>query len=465
MIEKMEPEKATGTVVVRFPPSPTGLLHIGNLRTFLFNYLFAKKQGGKIILRFEDTDRERSKKEYEENIMDAITWLGLTYEDGPYRQSERSSVYRSYLEKMLENGSAYISQEVQEDGEGDSDASLKPKRAEVIRLKNKNKKITFHDMVRGDITFDTTELGDIVIAKSLDEAIYHFAVVVDDHEMSVTHVIRGEDHISNTPRQILIQEAIGAERPSYVHIPLILASDRSKLSKRHGAVAVTEYRAMGYLPEALANYLALLGWNPGTDEEIFSLSELVERFDFAGIQKAGAIFKEEKLRWINKQHLMRLPQEVRITELERRFQKHYGAQTKSRISFSQLEPVVIERISVWNDFDVLLAAGEFDWCIKEPVYEAALLHWKGTQETSDTTQELMHVRDALKEIPDNAFSAVSVRDALWDYASEKGRGAVLWPLRVALSGKEKSPDPFTLAGLLGKEITVQRIAAALNVLE
>jgi glutamyl/glutaminyl-tRNA synthetase len=281
-------------VIVRMAPSPTGKLHIGTARTALYNYLFAKKYGGKFILRIDDTDKERSTKEFEQNILSNLSWLGFEY-DELYRQSERSSIYTKHLEKMIASGAAYVSkEEVKEEGQ----------RSEVIRLKNPNKKISFDDLIRGRVVFDTTELGDIVVAKSMTEPIYHLTSVIDDFEMGVTHIIRGEDHISNTPRQILIQEAIGATRPEYAHLPLILAPDRSKLSKRkHGeSVALDYYKEKGYSERAIINYLALLGWNPGTDQEIFTLEELIEVFDLSRVHKGGAIFDEKKLAWVNRKH-------------------------------------------------------------------------------------------------------------------------------------------------------------------
>jgi glutamyl/glutaminyl-tRNA synthetase len=261
--------------------------------------LFAKKNGGKIIFRFEDTDRERSKKEFGEDILESLKWMGITYDEGPFRQSDRTEVYKKYIKMMLDSGHAYLST-----GEGDTEfaifdpqklttKALTKNRDSVIRFKNPKKKIIFNDLIRGPVEFDTEELGDFVIAKSIDEPIYHLAVVVDDFDMGITHIIRGDDGISNTPRQILIQEAIGAPRPQYAHVPLILAPDRSKLSGRHGAVSIRDYRKMGYLPEALVNYLALLGWNPGTEQEIFNMNELIEAFDISKIQKGGAIFNTE----------------------------------------------------------------------------------------------------------------------------------------------------------------------------
>jgi glutamyl/glutaminyl-tRNA synthetase len=300
-------EETRKKVVTRFPPSPTGFLHVGSVRTALFNYLFAKKFGGEMILRIEDTDKERSKKEFEVNITDSLCWLSLPWSNEKIlRQSERSDVYKKYLEKLIVEGKAYVSRETPKE-EGD--------RAEVVRFKNPNKKIKFTDLIRGEIEFDTTELEDFVIAKSLEEPLYHLAVVIDDFESGVTHVIRGEDGISNTPRQILIQEAIGAPRPIYAHLPLILAPDRSKLSKRkHGeSVSINFYREKAYFPEAILNYLALLGWNPGDDREIFSLEELVQVFDLSKVQKGGAIFNIEKLNWFNKQYLQKLSAEEKLS--------------------------------------------------------------------------------------------------------------------------------------------------------
>ena len=271
--------------IVRFAPSPTGFLHVGSARSALYNFLFARKNNGKFILRIEDTDKERSKKEFETDIIEGLNWLGLGY-DELYRQSERGEVYKSHIEKMLDSGSIFEAED------------------KVIRFKNPNKKVKFNDLVRGEIEFDTTELKDFVIAKSVDEPLYHLAVVIDDFESGITHVIRGEDHISNTPRQILIQEAIGAPRPIYAHLPLILAPDRSKLSKRkHGeSVSLDYYRNKGYSPKTIINYLALLGWNPGTEQEIFTLEELINVFDLSRVHKGGAIFDEKKLAWVNKKH-------------------------------------------------------------------------------------------------------------------------------------------------------------------
>lgn len=393
-------ESSDKKIVVRMAPSPTGNLHIGGIRTALFNFLFARHHGGKYILRIEDTDKERSTKEFEQNILESFAWVGLPY-DELYRQSERTEIYVSYIKKMLEAGTAYISKE---------EPKEEDQRSEVVRFKNPNKKIAFEDMIRGTIEFDTTELGDFVIAKSPEEPLYHLAVVVDDHEMDVTHVIRGEEHLSNTPRQILILEAIGAIRPAYAHIPLILAPDRSKLSKRHGAVSVFEYKEKGVLPQALINYLALLGWNPGTEQEIFSLKELIDIFEIGKIQKGGAIFDERKLEWFNKEHIKLLPEEEQLK----------------------------------------LIAKDFD--MATPVLDKDKIAWK------QTTQE-----EAKKHL-EKVSTMLGDPDAIMKYAEAEGKGNVLWPLRYALSGKEKSPDPFTLLKILGQDEATSRVEKAIELL-
>lgn len=395
-------------VIVRFPPSPTGNLHIGTARTMLFNYLFAKQNNGSIVFRLEDTDKERSKGEYEANIIESLQWLGITFDEGPFRQSERTALYREALTELVANGKAYVSKEPAKD-----DPS---REVEVIRLKNPGQIITFADVVRGDISFDTTELGDFVIAKNMEEPLYHLAVVFDDHAMGVTHVIRGEDHISNTPRQILIQEAFGYERPVYAHIPLILAPDRSKLSKRHGATAVTEYREQGYLPGAVLNYLALLGWNPGTEQEIFTMEELIAQFDLQKIQKGGAIFDQKKLDWVNKEHVKRLPPE-------------------------EQRALVLKSIE------------HEPYMVGEPTLDVSTLVWKKAT-AEETIEHLEKVRTLLDEPA-----------AIMTYAEEKGKGNVLWPLRYSLTGAQVSPDPLTMLQILGQEKSLKRLEHAIMVLK
>lgn len=442
-------------VVTRIAPSPTGLFHVGTARSALFNYLVAKKHGGKFIVRVEDTDKERSRKEYEKDILDGLEWLGLTH-DELYRQSERTDIYAKYLDRLIESERAYVSKEPSKSKEGEM--------VEVVRLKNPGEEITFNDEIRGEITFDTTELGDFVIARSRTEPLYHLAVVVDDFDMGVTHVIRGEDHISNTPRQILIQRALGFTQPIYAHIPLILAPDRSKMSKRKGATSLTEYRKSGYLPEAIVNYLALLGWNPGTDKEVYTLKELIHDFSLEQVQKGGAIFDTKKLNWFNKEHLERLSHSELLGLFAAALPDRVTALPQySSERFEQILGVITERVDTAREFSELAEAGEFDYFFAPPTYETTL-HWKKDSEEV-AAEHLAHAHEVLSGLPESAHTAESIKDTLWEYATEKGRGSVLWPLRVALSGKKKSPDPFIIAAILGREETLSRITRARESLE
>lgn len=440
-------------VVTRIAPSPTGHLHIGTARTALFNFLYARAHNGTFIIRTEDTDKERSKTEYEREILDGLAWLGLEH-DAFYRQSERSGIYRTYLEKIVSADKAYVSREESKNIPGTY--------VEVVRLRNPNTTITFEDEVRGEITFDTTELGDFVIARSLDDALYHFTVVVDDYEMGVTHVIRGEDHISNTPRQILIQEAIGANRPRYAHLPLILASDRSKLSKRYGAVMLDEYRQQGFLKEAIINYIALLGWNPGTDQEVFNIEECIRLFDLSGIQKSGGVFDIEKLTWFNREYLTRLSDSAYTEYLfsDTEIFEHITQQPQySNERFIRFLPTIRERIAIRGELKNALNAGEYDYIFNTPTISLTILPWKHDTSPRDALPRLQHLAEIIAQMPDdNTISAI--KNALWDYAEQKGKGEVLWPLRVALSGKERSPDPFTLIFILGPGESYKRIKRA-----
>jgi glutamyl-tRNA synthetase len=440
-------------IITRIPPSPTGHLHIGTARTALFNYLFAKHHNGQIVFRSEDTDRARSTKAFEEEIIDGLKWLGITVdnENAIVRQSERAPLYREYLERMIQENTAYLSEEESKNTPGQM--------VTVVRLRNPNKSITFNDLIRGDITFDTTELGDIVIARNIDDALYHFTVVVDDFEMGVTHVMRGEDHISNTPRQILIQEAIGAPRPIYAHLPLILATDRSKMSKRHGAVSLREYQKAGYTKEAIINYLALLGWNPGTDQELFTLDELVKTFDVHHIHKAGAVFDIKKFSWFNKEYLNKLTLDEFTTYIKTDFPERLSSLSQySEDRLSKLIPIIRERITTRGEFHEFTADGEYDYIFATPEYDTELLKWKNDPDLLATLPRLQKVHEILSTA--DFTSPETLKNALWDYAEEVGRGEVLWPLRVALSGKKQSPDPFTLATILGQEETLARLTAA-----
>ncbi len=440
-------------VVTRIPPSPTGHLHIGTARTALFNYLFAKRHGGHMVFRSEDTDRERSRSDFEAEIIAGLSWLGLDWDnkESVFRQSERSAFYRSALEKLIEADLAYESKEP---------SKVDPTReVTVVRLRNPNKTITFTDLIRGDITFDTTELGDVVIARSLDDALYHFTVVVDDEAMGVTHVIRGEDHISNTPRQILIQEALGYARPAYAHLPLILAPDRSKLSKRHGAVSLEAYRRDGFTKEAIINYLALLGWNPGTNEEFFTLEQLVQCFDLSQVQKSGAVFDLVKFKWLNKHYLDQLSSAEYDDYLALKESPVADKALTHPLICRQLVPLWRERYQTRADCWQALGEGEYDFFFSPPDYDASLLKWKKDETVADALPRLQKLLTELVPVTDFS-TAEAVKASIMPYAETEGRGEVLWPMRVALSGREKSPDPFTIAYILGREETISRLKTA-----
>ncbi|MDP6685822.1 MAG: glutamate--tRNA ligase family protein, partial [Candidatus Omnitrophota bacterium] len=272
------------TVRVRFAPSPTGNLHIGSARTALFNWLYARSQGGKFILRIEDTDKTRSNEEYLKEILSSLEWLGLEWDEGPYFQSKRQDIYHSYVEKLLTQGLAY-------------------KDGEAVIFKVPHEKIKIYDVVHGEIEVDNSLIGELVLIKSDRTPTYNFACVIDDIDMKLTHIIRGDDHISNTNKQLALYKALGVKPPKFAHIPLILAPDKSRLSKRFGAVAISEYRQKGYLPQAMVNYLALLGWAPGDNREFMDTPQIVKRFSLKRVNKTGAEFDENKLRWLNGEHI------------------------------------------------------------------------------------------------------------------------------------------------------------------
>lgn len=439
-------------VVTRFAPSPTGNLNIGGVRAGIFAFLYARHHNGTFLLRIEDTDKERSKKEFEENIVESLAWLGVEY-DELYRQSEHALRHQEVLEKMITDGKAYLSKETPTEEGG---------RTEVIRFKNPNRVVTFNDLVRGDISMDTTDLGDFVIAKSITEPLFHLAVVVDDWDEHITHVVRGEDHISNTPRQILLQQAIGAPTPVYAHLPLILGSDRAKLSKRRGAKAITEYRALGFLPEAIFNYDAFLGWHPEGDKEILTKEEIITLFTLESVQKSGAIFDEVKLAWFNREHLLRIPIEAFVDYARGFLTKETLLGLEEKGLLETVAPLMRERIQTFGELKELDETGEYSFYARAPRYETGKLLWKGTENAPDTVRRLTHVRDALKNIGSADWHDVKIKEVLWPYAESEGRGQVLWPLRYSLSGRDKSPDPFVIASIIGKNETLTRITHAVE---
>ncbi|MBT3878937.1 MAG: glutamate--tRNA ligase, partial [Candidatus Scalindua sp.] len=280
-------------VKVRFPPSPTGFLHIGGARTALYNWLFARHNNGKMVLRIEDTDRQRSTEEATQAILDSMKWLGLDWDEGPYHQSERLEIYNEHVEKLLKDGKAFYVDD--------------PEKGRAVRFKITDELTDFDDMVHGNIRSDTSLLEDFVIQKADGFPAYNFACVVDDGVMGITHIIRGDDHLSNTPRQIALYKALGFDLPKFAHIPMILGEDGSRMSKRHGATSVTDYRTKGYLPDAIINFIALLGWSPGHDQELLTRQEMIEKFTLKRVNKTSSQFDFTKLDWMNSKYIQNLP--------------------------------------------------------------------------------------------------------------------------------------------------------------
>lgn len=473
---------------VRMAPSPTGSLHIGTARTALFNWLFAKRNGGTFVLRIEDTDKERSEKKYEIELFKGLAWLGFDWDEGPdvggggqkekgllgpYRQSERTMIYKKYLEQLLASGDAYYCYCTKEDLETQRQgmlaqglppkysgrcralvASPEGKKPEVIRFKVPETKVEFTDLVRGKVVFDASLFGDIVIAKDLDTPLYNFAVVIDDELMGITHVIRGEDGLSNTPKQILMQKALGFDQPIYAHIPLILNADRSKMSKRFNDVALSSYRERGYLPEALVNFLALLGWHPTDNKEVLSFDELIAQFDIDRVQQAGAIFNEEKLDWLNREHMKLLP----LAELVARAKPFFEKAGIVVDDVALLEKVVKLQLSRAKTLGDFAEAGKFFFAL--PEYEPALLAWKEAP-LAETKIALQEAHDALAALSAEKFQREFFLAALAPLTEKQGRGPIFWPLRAALSGQSTSPDPMEIMETLGREESLRRIASAL----
>lgn len=432
-------------IVTRFAPSPTGHMHTGSYRTAFFSYLYAKRHGGKFILRIEDTDKERSKQEYTDEIFKVFETIGISY-DEKYIQSENLPRHRELLQKMIAENTAYVSKEEAKDGSG----VIK----DIIRFRNPNKVVVFEDLIRGPIATDTTDLGDFVIAKNIDEPLFHLAVVIDDHDEGVTHVIRAEEHIANTPRQILIHEALGFDLPRYGHLPLVLAPDKTKMSKRKGAVPVVEYLKRGYLPAALLNAICLCGWNPGTEQELFTREELETAFDLDKVQKAGAVFNEEKLNWFNREYIKAMDPSEKKEMIRRHLPESLAGMPDDLLA--KLVPVITERISAFGEIPAMAEQGELGYFVARPEVDLSKVFWK-TDTPENAKAHLAHAAELMRGIDASAWSAESVKAAVWPYAESAGRGNVLWPIRFSLSGREKSPDPFELSGILGKDETVARL--------
>lgn len=488
---KTETRPGLSGVRVRFAPSPTGSFHIGSVRTTLFNWLFAKNQGGKFILRIEDTDIERSKKEYETDILESLGWLGLDWDEGPdpldpskyrgdfgpYRQSERLSIYKGYLSRLLAENKAYWCFCSKEDLEierqamlaqglapkysgkcgkitsEEAEKRLKSGEKAVIRFRTFQSEISFTDIIRGPIKFDSSLLGDIVIAKSLKEPLFNFAGAIDDAEMKITHVIRGEDHISNTPKQILIQKALGFPEPKYAHLPLILSMDRSKLSKRYLEASLLGYKKSGYLADAMVNFIAFLGWHPKDDKDIMSREELIKEFDLKRVQKAGAVFNQGKLDWLNAQYIKK----ISIKEVKEIMEDFIPLEwLKNEILLLKAFNLEKERINKLSDFREL--AGFF---FELSDYKPELLKWK-EMEKEKVVSNLKILVDEIEKMNEKDFALGKIENKIMPLTEALGKGELLWPLRAALSGKDASPSPFEIMDALGKDETLKRLKIAIK---
>lgn len=480
------------SVITRFAPSPTGMMHIGGVRTALFAWLWARKNGGTFILRIEDTDQEREVEGSLEHIMESLRWLGLEWDFGPDKpgswgsaiQSERLPTYHEAAKILIEKGFAYPDPFAAEEVDAMRRAATADKRPFLFRdhrpehpgqwdgtrpLRFKVpevKRYTWHDEVRGELSAGEEALDDFILIKSDGYPTYNFAHIVDDTAMGVTHIFRADEFISSTPRFLSLYDALGIPYPHFVTLPPILRADRQKkLGKRDGAKDILEYREEGILPEAMVNFLAFIGWNPGTDEEVFlDRGELIRAFDLRGIQTGGAAINEEKLHWINKHHLYALSDTDFLAEAAPRLERALGVALAPE-ALTRLLPILRERISTWGDIDTTVAAGEFDFASPGVVeLDHTKIAWKDTG--SDAARDhLVHVGEILEALPPSDFDTPeTIKQALWDYAESAGRGNVLWPLRYALSGREKSPDPFTIAAVIGKNETLARLAHAVSVL-
>lgn len=445
-------------IKVRVAPSPTGNLHIGTAQSALYNWLFAKKNNGEFFLRIEDTDKARSTKESEENIIEALKWLNLNWDGDLKRSTDNQPRYEELLKKLLQENKAFYCHHNPEELESERKSQEKNKEAPrhicehkntevgkksggIIRLAVDEKSpriISFEDQVRGHLEFKQSLLGDFSIARSINDALYHFAVVVDDADMKITHILRGEDHISNTPKHILIYEALGFTVPLFGHLPLILAPDRSKMSKRHGDTAATSFKK-DYLPEAIVNFLGCLSYS--FSKEIISKEEMVQEFELNKVHKSGAIFDIKKLNWLNSQYVKKLT--------AKDFRTLTGLDKLSDEAVS----LITERLEKLSD------ASEFYYLWEEPTYDKSLLKWK--KSTLEKSIETLREVGSIIENFDFSKGKDELRKILDDFSSKIGdRGLVYWPFRVALTGKEKSPDPVDVIYAIKKEVGLERIKNA-----
>lgn len=460
-------------VRVRFAPSPTGHLHIGGARTALFNWLFARHHNGKFILRIEDTDRSRSTEEYIESIIESMKWLGLDWDEGPFRQTDRMETYRNYAYKLLEEGKAYRCYCTPEELEERRQKAMKegkPPRydrrcREIKETLDKPFAIRFkmplegetvvNDLVKGTVTFKNIEIEDLVILRSDGTPTYNFCVVVDDFEMKITHVIRGEDHLNNTPKQIHIYQALGMTLPEFAHIPMILGTDRARLSKRHGATSVLAYRDEGYLPEALVNFLARLGWSYG-DQEIFTREELIKYFNLEQVGKANAVFNAEKLLWLNSEYIKLTPEE-RLFEFVKPFLVKEGY-LKENVDIKwacRAIKSLKERCRTLKELAHAMRYYLLDYVDIEPKAKEKYINEKTIPILKEVTEKL----SALEE-----FTQDKIEKIFMDIVNERGLklGQVAQPVRVVITGSTVSPGIYEVLEIVGKEKAIKRLRRVID---
>jgi glutamyl-tRNA synthetase len=454
---------------VRFAPSPTGYLHVGGARTALYNWLLARKAAGNaFVLRVEDTDRERSTDEAIEQIIEGLDWLGLDWDEGPHRQTGRTDHYARRLEELLASGAAYhdtaAAEEVRLAKESSPDRAGyrgqpvpegTPGAAVRLRVPDSGESVV-RDLIRGESRFENRLLDDFVIARADGTPLYNFAVAVDDLEMKITHVVRGEDHLSNTPRQLLVLQALGAEPPFYAHLPLLHGNDGKPLSKRHGAVSIQEFRRAGYLPEAVVNYLALLGWGYDDQTTFFTIEELIEKFSLDRVSRSPAVFDEQKLRWMNGQYIRELDPAA-LAERLREYLREQGDPSASDPRLEQAAAAAGPKMSTLAEFSSLVG---FAFCPLEMDPAA----WQKVMAKDGVGATLTRVRGALHDL--DPFDEPAIEKALRAVVEDLGLkpGAVFQPLRVAITGRTVSAGVFESVSLLGREETLARLESALAAL-
>jgi glutamyl-tRNA synthetase len=441
---------------VRFAPSPTGALHIGGARTALFNWLLARHEGGQLVLRIEDTDRERSTPENVEQILDALRWLELDWDEGPIMQSERAARHDEALQALLAGGQAYRSNATAEDVKefkalhgADRGFRGEPEADGAVRLRVPDDGATIvHDAVRGDTRFEHVHLDDPVIARADGSVLYNFAVAVDDHDVEITHVVRGEDHLSNTPKQLLVLAALGEPPPRYAHLPLLHGPDGKKLSKRHGAASVQELREAGYLPAAVRNYMALLGWGTDDDTTLMSTEELVRRFRVQDVGRAAAIFDERKLRWLNGRFMRELPLDEYTAEVARHLGREPDVELRAACAIAQEKAQTLAE--VWPLIRFL-----FEPPVDDPKAWAKVMK-------EDSAAVLEAAAEALAEV--EPFDPAAIEAALAPLLDRFGikPGRLYQPIRVAITGTAVSPGIFESLAALGREASLDRIFRAIE---